>query len=254
MSQKIAIGLQLYTLRDDMAQDFEGTLRKVAALGYKGVEFAGYYGRSAENVRALLDELGLAAIGSHVSLERLKEDLQAEIEYLKKIGGRYIICPFLTEEERGGEDVWLQLFELFETFGQEAHKHGLVFCYHNHAFEFESRIDGQFVFDALYASTSPEAVQVELDVCWLQFAGHDPIEYIKRYAGRLPLLHLKDFSKSAEGNLVTLELGRGDVDLPAVIKASESAGVQWLVVEQDFCQIAPIDSITNSMKWLKANY
>jgi len=251
---KLAIGLQLYTLRDDMAADFEGTLRKAAALGYKGVEFAGYFGRSAESVRTLLDELGLTTIGSHVSLERIKTDLQGEIDYLKTIGGKYFICPYLQPQDYESEEKWKQLFTLFQQVGIEVSKQGLVFCYHNHAFEFESHVDGQFAFDALYGQTSPEAVQVELDVCWVQFAGQDPLAYIRKYSGRLPLLHLKDFTKGAEGNLITLELGKGDVSLKDVIAAATDAGVSWLVVEQDNCQIAPLDSIANSMNWLQLNY
>ncbi|MNP58754.1 Xylose isomerase-like TIM barrel [compost metagenome] len=106
----------------------------------------------------------------------------------------------------------------------------------------------------MFAQTSPEAVKVEMDVCWVQFAGQNPIEYINKYAGRLPLLHLKDFSKDEQGQMKTLELGQGSVDLPAVIEGATSAGVEWLIVEQDVCQNPPLESVSNSYNWLKENY
>ncbi|WP_274650910.1 sugar phosphate isomerase/epimerase family protein [Paenibacillus humicola] len=252
--RRMGIGLQLYTLRNELAQDFKGTLRKVAELGYEGVEFAGYGGIPADEMKSLLQELGLKAIGSHVGPAALRGSLQQEIDYLKTIGAQYLICPHVAAEERADEESWKRLFSLFEEVGAEAREQGLVFGYHNHAFEFESRIGGEFVYDALYASTKPESVQVEMDVCWVQFAGQDPLAYIPKYAGRLPLLHLKDFSKDEEGKMKTLELGQGVVNLPAVIQASSDAGVQWLIVEQDHCQNPPLESVASSLNWLKQHY
>lgn len=248
------IGLQLYTLRDNMAQDVEATLRKVAELGYQGVEFAGYYDWEASKLRALLDELGLQAIGSHVGLDALKQDLQGQIDYMKTIGGTYMLCPNLDQEARSSEAVWKETYALLQRIGEEVVKQGLVFGYHNHAFEFESQVDGKFAFDALYDATTPEAVKVELDVCWVQYAGQDSLAYIRQYNGRMPLLHLKDFTKDEQGQLVTLELGLGQVSLKDVIREAEAAGVDWLIVEQDFCQKPPLESIASSMNWLKQNY
>ncbi|UUZ83337.1 sugar phosphate isomerase/epimerase [Paenibacillus sp. P26] len=252
--RRMGIGLQLFTLRNETAQDFKGTLRKVAELGYEGVEFAGYGGVPAEEMKAPLDELGLKAIGDHVGLAALRSDLQKEIDYLKTIGAKYMICPYVMPEERTSADDWKRLFPFLQEVGEEARKQGLIFGYHNHAFEFEAEVDGQFVFDALYAASSPEAVQVELDVCWVQFAGQDPLAYIPKYAGRLPPLHLKDFSKDAEGKMQTLELGQGSVNLPGVIQAASDAGVEWLIVEQDHCQNPPLESVSNSLNWVKQNY
>ncbi|MCV4233936.1 sugar phosphate isomerase/epimerase [Virgibacillus sp. LDC1] len=252
--RRMNIGLQMYTLRDETAQDFRGTLRKVAELGYEGVEFAGYGDIPAEEMKTLLQELGLKAIGSHVGLHLLRADLQKEIDYLKTIGAKYMMCPYVAEEDRKDAEDWKNLFSFLEEVGAEARKQGLIFGYHNHAFEFEAEVDGQFVFDAMYSATTPEAVQVEMDVCWVQFAGQDPLAYIPKYAGRLPLLHLKDFSKDAEGNMKTLELSQGSVNLPGVIQAASDAGTEWLIVEQDVCQNPPLVSVENSMNWLKQNY
>ncbi|WP_135554013.1 sugar phosphate isomerase/epimerase family protein [Paenibacillus cymbidii] len=252
--QRMGIGVQLYTLRDNMAADLPGTLRQVAALGYEGVEFAGYFGRSAEELRALADEYGLKVIGAHVGLANLRNNLLGEIEFMKTLGGSYIVCPGVPLEERNTVEGWKKLFAFFRETGEEVRKHGLQFGYHNHAFEFDLQVDGAYAFDALYASAAPDAIQVEMDVCWVQAAGQDPLAYIRRYANRLPLLHLKDFSRNEDGSMKTLELGQGVVDLPGVIAASGEAGVKWLIVEQDNCQNPPLASIENSLNWLKQHY
>ncbi|MDF2645326.1 MULTISPECIES: sugar phosphate isomerase/epimerase [unclassified Paenibacillus] len=251
---RLGIGLQLYTLRDDMEKDLEGTLRHVAKLGYEGVEFAGYYGKPAAELKQLLDELGLKAFGSHVSLERFRKDLQGELDYLKTIGAKYAICPYVGAEERESADQWKALIAECQAIAVETNKQGLQFLYHNHDFEFHYKVNDEFVFDAMFAKTGEDAINVEMDVCWVQFAGQDPLAYIAKYAGRLPLLHFKDFTKDAEGKLVTLELGLGDVPLEKVIKAAEQAGVEWLVVEQDHCQKPPLTSVENSLNWVKEHY
>lgn len=252
---KINIGLQLYTLRDEIALDFAGTLRKVAALGYKGVEFAGYGDIPAEEMKSLLDELGLKGFSSHVSLQAMRQDLQKEINYLKTIGAEFMICPYLMPEDRPqSSEEWSKLFSELQEIGTEVSKQGLTFGYHNHDFEFHGQVGDDNAFDAMFNQTTPAAVQVEMDVCWVQFAGKNSIEYINKYAGRLPLLHLKDFSTDEQGQMKTLELGQGSVNLPAVIEASAKAGVKWLIVEQDVCQNPPLESITNSYNWLKQNY
>ncbi|MGO4275982.1 sugar phosphate isomerase/epimerase family protein, partial [Paenibacillus sp. TAF58] len=116
---RLGIGLQLYTLRDDMEKDLEGTLRHVAKLGYEGVEFAGYYGKPAAELKQLLDELGLNAFGSHISLERFRNDLQGEIDYLKTIGAKYAICPYVGAEERDSVDQWKALIAECEALAVE---------------------------------------------------------------------------------------------------------------------------------------
>ncbi|MFH5182883.1 sugar phosphate isomerase/epimerase family protein [Paenibacillus sp. TAB 01] len=252
--RRMGIGLQLYTVRDDLANDFRGTLRRVAEMGYEGVEFAGYGGLSAEELKELLQELNLKAIGAHVSLANMKADLNKEIEYLRTIGAHYLICPFIAADDRKDVEAWKGLFSYFAQAGQQVKEQGLQFAYHNHAFEFELKVDDQYVFDALYASASPEALQVELDAGWVQFAGLDTLQYIANYAGRLPLLHLKDFKGIVNGQINTVELGHGEIDLPSVIQAGSDAGVEWIIVEQDRCANPPLESVATSYNWLKDNY
>ncbi|TDF96632.1 sugar phosphate isomerase/epimerase family protein [Paenibacillus piri] len=252
--RRMGIGLQLYTVRDDMAKDFRGTLRRVAEMGYEGVEFAGYGGLSAEELKDLLQELNLKAIGAHVSLANMKADLNKEIAYLQTIGAPYLICPYIAAEDRQDVEAWKSLFAYFAQAGQQVKDQGLQFAYHNHAFEFEMKTDGQYIFDALYASASPEALQVELDAGWVQYAGLDTLQYIANYKGRLPLLHLKDFKGTVNGLINTVELGHGEIDLPSVIQAGSDAGVEWIIVEQDRCANPPLESVATSYNWLKDNY
>jgi sugar phosphate isomerase/epimerase len=250
----MGIGIQLYTVRDNLAADFAGTLRHIAKSGYEGVEFAGYGGMTAQDLKALVDELNLKVIGAHIGLKNLRENLAGEIEYLKTIGGRYLICPALPMNERTDEASWRNLFKEFEQFGQEAAKHGLVFAYHNHAFEFDLNIDGEFAFDALFSNVSAASLQMEMDAGWIQFAGQDVAAYIAKYANRLPLLHLKDYDGMVDGKINTLELGRGTLDLHETIQCASDAGTEWLIVEQDRCANPPLECVTTSVEWLKLNY
>lgn len=252
LMKKMGIGLQMYTVREDTAKDFRGTLRRVAEMGYEGVEFAGYGDIPAQEMKELLDELGIQAFGSHVGWKKLQDDLQGEIDYLKTIGAKYAIVPHLDEEQRKD---WKKLFEEFAVVGEEMSKQGLIFGYHNHAFEFEDKMDGSYVFDAMFDQVDAKLLKVEMDIGWVQYAGEEPIQYIHKYAGRLPLLHLKDFRKGEPGTPIdTVELGQGDLNLIDVIQAASEADVEWIIVEQDKCANPPVQSVETSMKWLKENY
>ncbi|ALS23630.1 MULTISPECIES: sugar phosphate isomerase/epimerase family protein [Paenibacillus] len=249
--KRMGIGLQMYTVRDETAKDFRSTLRKVAELGYEGVEFAGYGDVPAEEMKSLLQELNLKAIGSHVRYHLLQDNLENEIAYLKTIGAEYIVCPNIPQDDRRD---WERHFSFFEQVARKAQKHGLQFAYHNHAFEFEEKVGEQFVFDALYDALPPVLAQVEMDLGWVQYIGQDPLAYTAKYSGRLPLLHLKDFRYAEDGGIDTLELGRGIIHLPEVLQAASDADVEWLIVEQDRCQNPPLESVEISMQWLRENY
>ncbi|MCM3635148.1 MULTISPECIES: sugar phosphate isomerase/epimerase family protein [Paenibacillus] len=254
--KRMNIGVQLYTLRDQLAEDFEGTLRHVAGLGYEGVEFFHYGDIPAARMKELLDELGLKAIGCHIQLSSLKDNLQAEIDYLKTIGSKYAICPWLPEELRSVE-AWQQHLVDLAAIGKACTEQGIELMYHNHDFEFSTRIDGQMVFEALFERVPAEDLKVEMDIGWVQFSGIDPVAYIQKYAGRLPLLHLKDYlkeSRDPEKTIDTVELGEGDLPLEAIVKAASDADVEWIIVEQDSCTNPPLESVATSMNWLKKHY
>lgn len=244
------VGLQLYTLREQLAQDFEGTLRKVAELGYQGVEFAGFYDRTSQQVNAILKETGLIALGSHTNYDLLRNHLDEVIDFNLAIGNRYIIFPFVDEQDRNH---WDEIAEDIKGFAKRCEEKGLVFFYHNHEFELLQHIGEQTVLDWLYEQVPASQLKVELDTCWVHYSGRDPLEYISRYDSRILLWHLKDMITKEDGSAETVELGKGEVNNKEIADAVLSTGVEWAIVEQDFCANDPIESIKTSMEWVK-NY
>ncbi|MBS4202691.1 sugar phosphate isomerase/epimerase family protein [Lederbergia citrea] len=244
----IPVAVQMYTLRDESAEDFAGTLKRVADLGFDGVEFAGYGGLPVKRVRELLDELGLKAASSHVPLEDLQNDLARVIEDQKILGSNYIVCPYLLPDQRSEED-YQSLIPFLEQAGKTCREAGITLCYHNHDFELERLSDGRTALEAIFDYVNPENVQTEFDIYWLTKAGEKPVEWINRYKNRTPLVHLKDMTTDEEQFFA--ELGTGGVDLEAVLNIGEEAAVQWWVVEQDVSRKTPFESIEISMNYLK---
>ena len=236
----IKYSVQLYTLREELKKDFIGTLEKVAALGYSGVEFAGFGELAAEDMRKKLHELGLTAVSSHFLLEEIEEKLQWIIDYSKIIGSKYIVCCWANPKSK--ED-FLTLAERCNRVGEALSKEGLTFCYHNHDHEFVD-IDGVYGLDILYSGTNPEYVKAEMDTYWLQYAGINPAEYIRKYGGRIPIIHLKDMEDTPERAFA--EVGTGVMDFESIIKAGKEAGVEYFVVEQDKCKREAMERIAIS--------
>ena len=246
------IALQLYSVREDLEKDFPGTLRKVKALGYEGVEFAGLYGYKPEAVRALLREIGLTPVSAHVPFADLMADPQGMVDDYAEIGCKYIVIPYLTPEYRPNAEKFSEVIEGAKVVGKAARERGLILLYHNHDFEFE-KINGAYALDILYQSVPADLLQTEIDTCWVNVAGEDPAAYVKKYAGRSPVVHLKDFvmpgkrpaklyeligiedeQKEAEAEAFDFRpLGMGAQDFPKLLEACKSAGAQWVVVEQD---------------------
>ena len=188
------VGLQLYTVRDLMKSDFDGTIAKVAQIGYKQVEFAGYFGRNAEQVRDVLSKNGLTAPSTHVQYDELDEKFPSVIEFSKAIGLKYIICPWIPEELRKSPDIWKQASEKFNKCGEQTKQAGMQFGYHNHWFEFLPT-NGKLPYDELLQMCDPKLVVMEMDLCWITAAGADPLKYFNEYPGRFPLVHVKDMKK-----------------------------------------------------------
>ncbi|MDQ0195599.1 sugar phosphate isomerase/epimerase family protein [Paenibacillus wynnii] len=243
----LKIGLQLYTLRAELEQDFEGTLRKVADMGYSGVEFYHFFGRSAEEVKQLLEETGMVAIGAHRPYDALLNDTEQEISFNLAIGNTNLIVPYLTEEQRN----WAQVAADLRTIGEKVKARGAVLSYHNHDFEFTEHYGEVTAFDGIFEEVPADLLQVEMDTCWVYYAGFDPIQYINKYAGRLPIIHLKDMKKREDGSAETVVLGEGEVNLPDILEAAAAAGVEWAIVEQDYCSRSPLESVADSLKWVK---
>ncbi|WNF39013.1 sugar phosphate isomerase/epimerase [Bacillaceae bacterium IKA-2] len=245
---KIPVAVQMYTLREEAQQDFAGTLKKVAELGFDGVEFAGFEGLNAKEVKILLDEYGLQAAACHIPIEVLERNLNKVIEEQKIIGSNYIVVPYLIPERRTGANYQAFISFLNEA-GETCKKEGITLCYHNHDFELERFADGRTVLETIFENTDACNVNAELDIYWLTKAGETPTEWLKRYKNRSPLVHLKDMTTDEEQFFA--ELGTGGVDLEAVLKIGAETGVQWWVVEQDICRRNPFESIEISINYLK---
>ena len=158
----LPVALQLYTLRDEMAADFEGTLKKVKALGYDGVEFAGLFDKTAAQVKALCEENGLVPISAHVALDEMLADPEGVLSVYAEIGCKYVVVPYLTEDRRPGTDGWEKTIEDIRLCCEKAKALGMTMLYHNHDFEF-AKIDGKYALDILYDSIPADLLQTELD-------------------------------------------------------------------------------------------
>ncbi len=242
------VGLQLYTVRDLMKKDFEGTIAKVAQIGYKEVEFAGYYDRSPQAVRAILEKDGLTSPSTHVGYDIVEKKWSEALDAAHTIGHTFVVCPWIDAKQRKTPDGWKRAAELFNHAGEAAQKAGIQFAYHNHAFEFEpsEALGGKLPYDFLLAETDPNLVKMEMDLCWITVGGQDPVKYFDRYPGRFPLVHVKDWTtKGPGGNDYggatgaskkpghMTDVGQGEIDFKRIFAQSGKAGIQHYFVEND---------------------
>lgn len=219
--------IQLYSVREETAKDFPGTLEKLAKIGYTGVEFAGYGGIPANEMRKYLDDFGLKSIGSHVMPKRLTENLDEELEYNMRLGTRHIIIPYVPIANR--EDA-LRTAEFANSTGEKCVKAGFSFGYHNHNHEFTKDGD-EYLLDILFAAVDPEVCKMELDLYWTAWAGVDPVAYMRKNTGRLNLLHLKQMKDRESRECV--DLGEGVLDFTEIITLGKELGVEHYILEQE---------------------
>lgn len=242
------IGAQLYTVRRELGKDFEGTLAKVAALGYREVEFAGYFGRRPAEVKALLRRLGLDAPAAHVSLAELRGDLRPLLDAAQAVGHRYLLVAWLPPEERASLDHYRRLADLFNEAGARMFREGVQFAYHNHDFEFAPS-GGRVPYDLLLERTDPRAVKLEMDLYWAVKGGANPVEYFGRHPGRFRLLHVKDMD--ATPRRFFADVGRGVIDFKSIFAKSDRAGVRHYFVENDEPAGSPFESLRASIDYLR---
>lgn len=234
-------GLQLYTLREQVAQDFSGTLDALAQAGVRRVELArDYGGLSGPALRAALEERGLSAPSAHLALDPLEEDLDAQVQFLKAVGVRHAVYPYHRADT---EAEWLALAARLERVAQALVPHGLTLSYHNHDHELTQEFGGRPVLDLLLEAAP--TVQAELDVAWIYAGGKDPVEYLRRYAGRLPLVHLKDVRRDGDG-WQTVALGEGEVPLRDIVAALPDSTQAYY--EQDHG--GTLDTLRRSLDYL----
>ena len=222
------IGVQLYTVRSLLPDDFAGTLSAIAGIGFREVEFAGYFGHSAAAVAEILDQNGLAAPAAHVPLEALENDLEGTLEFARAVGHRILVCPWLQPEDRTSIARYRELARFWNEVGAACREVGLRFGYHNHDFEFDT-VDGEIPFDVLLAETDPELVEFELDLFWITKGGRDPLDYFERHPGRFTLCHVKDMG--SDGEMVSV--GAGEIDFASIFAHAQTAGLEHYFVEHD---------------------
>ncbi len=234
------VGIQLYTVRDQMAIDVPHSLERLAAIGYDEVEFAGYYEHSPVEIRSFLNNNGLAAPSAHTSLQAMRSSPQKLIETTVAVGHDYLVLAWLGPDERENLDQYRSHAELCNRFAEQCRSAGVQFAYHNHAFEFET-IDGVLPMDLLLAETDPELVQIELDLYWITAGGANPFDYFEKHPGRFPLCHVKDMADDG----AMADVGDGSIDFAEIFAASDLAGLKHYFVERDDAPDS-IVSATNS--------
>jgi len=242
------VGLQLYTIRDEMARSVERTLYEVGRIGYKEVEFAGYFDRPPRAIRQLLDRNGLKSPSAHVSLDTLRSGWYRTLNDASEIGQKWLVVPWLAEKDRNSIDAIKATAELMNRAAEDARTFRIKLAYHNHDFEFQE-VEGRRIFDVLLEETDPERVQVELDLYWITKAGADPFAYFQRWPKRFPLVHVKD-SAGPPDHAMT-EVGKGTIDFAQIFARREEAGIEHYYVEHDNPS-DPMASINTSYRYLKA--
>lgn len=252
----LKVGIQLYSLRDEMKKDMDATLKRVAEIGYKYVEFAGFFDQKAEDVRAMLDKYGLTAISVHQGIDPyLREDGRALAEYLTVIGVKYSVVPWMNKEVFKDEVKYAEFVANMKKVGAMLKEYGITLCYHNHDFEFD-KVGDKYILDRLYDDVSQDLLMTELDLCWVKYGGEDPVKYVNKYAKRSGIIHFKDFyakgnkatvyalidengneikkeASQAENEFKFMPLGKGIQDWAPIVDAVKESDVEYVIYEKD---------------------
>ncbi|WP_123042943.1 sugar phosphate isomerase/epimerase family protein [Cohnella candidum] len=250
---KPQVGIQLYSVRDLSEKDFLGTIRQIADIGYKNVELAGYYGVSAKDLKAALSDAGLNAPSAHVGLtmdqpDQWKDNLKASVEYYSELGIKRFVVPWYPLGQNATAEAVDKMAAVLEEASDIVTASGMTFGYHNHDFEFKP-ISGssELVIDRVFDRVPAGKLFAEFDLGWVKVAGQDPAAYVAKYAGRLPLVHAKDFKDDG----VDTEIGRGSVDWDSALAACEKAGVEYVIIEQERYEVGSLESAKLNFAWFR---
>jgi len=244
---KIPVALQLYSVRDDCARDILGTLKAVADMGYDGVEFAGYYGRSADDLRKMLDDLGLKVAGTHIGIDTLLGDeLKKTVAFNKTIGNRFLIVPWLPDQYRDSKAAWLKTARLMNEIAKKVKPEGMRVGYHNHIMEFQP-IDGEMPWDIFFGATVPDVV-MQLDTgnaMYGKVSADGVLQIMRRHPGLAATVHLKEFSSKDEKALI----GEGEMKWKEFFKLCETiGGTEWYIVEQESYAYQPLECVRRCLR------
>jgi len=256
------IGIQLYTVRDDMSKDPAGTLERLAQIGYEHVEIAGYsegkfYGMSPAEFKSLLKQNGLVAKSGHTTTGAdnpkrrgtLVNDWEMAVAHAAELDQKYFVCAYLHDFERKTLDDYKKIAELLNRSGEVCKRYGIQMAYHNHDFEF-MELEGQIPYDILLNETSADNLKMELDLYWIRKAKKDAVAYFKKHEGRFPLWHVKDMEDTEEQFFA--EVGKGTIDWKTLFAEQKTAGLKHFYVEQDVCRHhKPLESAGISYAYLK---
>lgn len=261
----LPVALQVYSVRDYASEDFKGTMEKVKAMGYDGVELAGLYGHTAVELKAVLDEVGLEFMSAHVPVAELEND--EVLDDYAAAGLKYIAIPWMSVEPT--EESVAQGLATINGIAKRCKARGMQLLYHNHDFEFK-KVNDQYILETFYNTIPDELLQSELDTCWVNVGGEKPDDYVRKYTGKAPVVHLKDFAgkksenmyaligssakkEDSEGEFEFRPLGYGLQDVPSIVEAAEDAGAKWVVVEQDRPSLGKtsLECVEMSINYLK---
>lgn len=250
------IGLQLYTLRNELQKDLLGTIKQVATIGYREVEIYDLYGNPPAKFARILKDNGLTAPSGHYMTKQVKSNWDKEIANAKTMGLKYMVNAILEPEERQTLDDYKRLADLFNKAGEQTSQAGIRYCYHNHNFEFK-KYGSTTAYDYLLKTLDPKFVNFEMDCFWVTHAGQDPVAYLQKYPGRFPLLHIKDMQDhpaptqefDAKMGLFA-PVGHGSIDWKRIFEAADTGGMKHFFVEQDECEQPPLDAVRLSYQYL----
>jgi sugar phosphate isomerase/epimerase len=265
----LPLGLQLYSVRDLLPKDYEGTLRQLGALGYQEVEAAGFFGHTPTQVKQAMDKAGLRCVSAHYALKDLLPKLDETIQYGKDLGLRYIVCaaPWLKDPSKVKDpgsreardkmtlDDWRWNTEQFNRIGERVHAAGMKFAYHNHTAEFRSQ-NGVLFYDEIMRQTDPAKVEMEMDCGWVVVGGGNPVDLLTKYSSRISMLHVKEFKISGPATNAapppSTEMGRGSIDYLPIFAAAKKAHIKHIFVEQEEFDVPPMDALKIDVDYMKA--
>jgi len=244
--------LQLYSVRDYCEDDTETALQQVKAAGYDFVELAGFYGMGVDLFKIMLDAAGLTPVSMHVGFELVVGDTETVARQADHLGVGYVVVPWLGKEVCTNREQWVMAAESMNAAGEILGEAGVSLCYHNHNHEFEY-LGGHTIFDTIFSNADADCLKLELDTCWSTIGGADTVGLLQRYAGRTPLVHIKDYKPVEPGKpVVFTEVGRGIMDWDAILHAAKDAGAVWYIVEQDESEGDSMESAAISADYMKS--